>query len=220
MGVIPFLAPFTMIVSGPTSCGKSSWVFKLLKFRSTMISIHPKEVIYALPEGQKISIPEDVKCDSTIKFVHGIPKVDQFKDKMHRLLIIDDQAADCGDEVVTLFTRLSHHFNISVILLTQNIFLPNPGFRTMSLNAHYIIIFKSPRSMDQITCLARQICPGNVKFFQESYQDCSNAPYSYFLLDMTQKCPEKLRFRSNIFPCDKNCTTIYLPSTTSLKKYK
>jgi hypothetical protein len=179
----------------------------------------PVQVIYALPEGQTIEVPEDIKSDTRVKFVHGIPSLEQFNDGQHRLLIIDDQASDCGEEVVALFTRLSHHYLISVILLTQNIFLSTPGFRTMSLNAHYIVLFKAPRSMDQIACLARQICPSNSKFFQEAYADSCAEPHSYFLLDLTQQCPDNLRFRSNIFPNDSKCTTIYVPQApSSLKK--
>lgn len=100
--------------------------------------------------GNRSQFLKNVRKDREIKFVRGIPDVTEgFNDGKHRLLVIDDQAADCGDEVVTLFTRMSHHFSISVILLTQNIFLSTPGFRTMSLNAHYLVLFKAPRSMDQ-----------------------------------------------------------------------
>lgn len=193
-------------------------MFELLRNRSHLIDEPPVEVIYALPEGQTISVPEDIQNDIQVKFIRGIPNLEAFNDGHHRLLILDDQAADCGDDVVALFTRLSHHYSLSVILLTQNIFLSTPGFRTMSLNAHYIVLFKAPRSMDQIGCLARQVCPNNAKFFQESYTDSCLDPHSYFLVDFTQKCPENLRYRSKIFPKDAKCTTIYVPQATSLRK--
>lgn len=177
-----------------------------------MIDIPPTEVIYFLPAGQQIDVPEDIQRDKDIRFHQGIPDINDFEDKKHRLLIIDDQASECGESIVALFTRLSHHFNCSVIVLTQNIFLSKPSFRTMSLNSQYIVLFKAPRSMDQVACLARQLCPGNVKFFQQSYADSCFQPHSYFLIDLTQSCDEELRFRSNIFPDDdKNCTTIYIP---------
>lgn len=211
MGIIPFPSPFTMIISGPTSCGKSTWVFRLLRCRETMIFPPPLEVIYSLPPEQEISIPTDIQQDIDFRIHRGIPNIDEFTDKKHRLLIIDDQAAELGDSVVSLFTRLSHHFSVSVIVLTQNIFLNNPGFRTMSLNAHFIVLFKSPRAMDQVSVLGRQVVPGNIKFFQESYSDACREPHSYFLLDFTQNCPQELRFRSNIFPDDQDSTTIYLP---------
>ena len=40
----------------------------------------------------------------------------------------------------------SHHSNISIIHLVQNIFNKDPSHRTISLNATYIILFKNPRN--------------------------------------------------------------------------
>lgn len=186
-------------------------MFDLLRNRSVLIDDPPVEVVYALPPNQEINFPEDIQADPAVVLFKGIPDFEEFKDKRRRLLIIDDQIQDCGNDVVALFTRGSHHFNISVIVLTQNIFFANPGFRTMSLNAHYIVLFKNPRAMDQISVLARQVSPNNVKFFQESFADATKAAHSYFMLDMTQSCNEKLRFRTNIFPRDVGCTTVYIP---------
>lgn len=165
------------------------------------------EIIYAIPPNQKMKFPDEIKDE--INVFEGIPSV--AGDSRPRLLIIDDQMQECGEEVMTLFTRGSHHFNISVIVLTQNIFISNPCFRTISLNAHYIILFKNPRALDQITVLARQICPTNMKFFQEAYEDSCREPHTYILLDMTQACKDEMRFRTKIFPDDDNSTTIYLP---------
>lgn len=190
-----------------------------------MIDIELTEIIYALPQGQEINVPPEIKNDEKIKFHKGIPAMELFSDGSPRLLVIDDQASQAGEECSELFTRLSHHYNISVMLLSQNIFLSTPHFRTMSLNSHYIILFKSPRSMDQIACISRQICPFNSKFIQASYFDCCQKAFSYLLLDFTQQCPEKLRYRTNIFPDDENCTTCYIPTQppkprSSKKNYK
>lgn len=167
------------------------------------------EIIYSLPENQKIEFPKEITNDSMIKFIHGIPIVTETFNKEHNhLWIIDDQSSNANEEVSDLFTRISHHFSISVILLTQNLFSNNCYFRTISLNAHYIIIFKSPRSQDQIRFLSRQICPTTSKFFIDSYTDCCREPYSYFLIDLTQNCNEDLRYRTKIFPDDNN-TIVY-----------
>lgn len=198
-----------------SACGKSTWVFRLIKERDCMIDTPPIQVIYSLPSGQQIDIPDDIKNDKSVKFCRGLPEIAEFSDRKHRLLIIDDQASECGESIVSLFTRLSHHYNLSVIVLTQNIFLSNPSFRTMSLNAHYIVLFKAPRSMDQVACLGRQVCPANALFFKESYADSCSEPHSYFLLDLTQNCPDQLRFRAKIFPDDKKCTTVYIPNKSS-----
>jgi hypothetical protein len=211
MVVYPFKAPLTGLVGGPTSCGKSTFIFKLLEHRDVLFDVPPVQVIYSLPENQEIFFPDHIKDDKDFKVHRGIPSFENFTDKKHRLVVIDDQAAEIGDEIVAMFTRGSHHFNTSVICLTQNIFLPNPKFRTLSLNAHILVIFKSPRGRDQISCLGRQICPDNSKFFQDAITDAHQESHSYILLDMTQSCPERLRYRSKIFPTDLDCTTVYVP---------
>lgn len=211
MVVLPFKGPFTAILGGPTGCGKSTFIFKLIKNRAVMIDPVVKQVVYSIPENQDIFFPDHIKEDNEVVIHRGIPNFEDFKDGEHRLLIIDDQAVDCGDEVVSMFTRGSHHFNISVIVLTQNIFLGNPKFRTLSLNAHYLIVYKSPRAKDQISCLGRQIFPNQVKFFMEAVSDAHREAHSYILLDMTQSCDEQLRLRSNVFPEDLGCTTVYVP---------
>lgn len=175
-----------------------------------MITKKIHEILYSLPHGQKITLPNELINDPMIKFVDGLPEItNKFSDGKNRLLIIDDQASEANEEVSLMFTRQSHHFNLSVILLTQNLFSSNPFFRTISLNSHYLIIFKSPRNQDQVRFLSRQIYPTKSKFFIDSYSDCCSKPYSYFLIDLTQKCEENLRLRTKIFP-DDQCTIIYV----------
>lgn len=176
-----------------------------------MLDDEMHEIIYSLPPNQEINFPAEIKNDHRITFIEGIPDYTAFNDGKPRLIVIDDQVQECDARVVSLFTRGSHHYNISVIVLTQNIFFAKPGFRTMSLNSHYIVLFKNPRGMDQISCIARQVMPNNVRFFQEAFADSCREGHSYLLLDMTQGCSDELRFRSNIFPGDKDCTTVYLP---------
>ena len=54
-------------------------------------------------------------------------------------------ATEIADETVAnLFTKGSHHRNVSVVFLAQNLLPKNKCARTMSLNAHYIVLFKNP----------------------------------------------------------------------------
>ena len=98
--------------------------------------------------------------------------------------------------VVDIFTKYSHHKNLSVIYLTQNLFHQSKGQRDISLNAHYIVVFRNPRDHSQIAHFARQLYPENSKFIQEAYNDATDTPHGYILLDLKQETPESCLYFS------------------------
>ena len=110
---------------------------------------------------------------SSINFIEGLPDMTSFDPTKVNLLIIDDLMHEMNGVVAKLFTKGSHHWNTSVLLLTQNIFNQNKHSRTVSLNAHYMILFKNVRDASQITNLAKQMYPGNVKYLKSRYEDAS-----------------------------------------------
>ena len=82
-----------------------------------------------------------------------------------------------GDKrIAHLFTKRSHHRNLSVIYIVQNIFHQGRETRNISLNAHYIVLFKSPRDKQQVPILARQVKPGHVQEFMKSYEEATSGP--------------------------------------------
>ena len=87
----------------------------------------------------------------TIEFVKGIPESlenDSYLDVNKRnLIVIDDQMIEAGKDnrIVNLFTKGSHHRNLSVIYIVQNLFHQGKGNLSISLNSHYLVLFKNPR---------------------------------------------------------------------------
>ena len=81
-----------------------------------------------------------------------------------------------------------------------NIFHKNKHSRTVSLNAHYMVLFKNVRDASQITNLAKQMYPGNVKYLKSSYEDATNKHYGYFLIDLKSDTSDLPRLRTDIFP--------------------
>jgi len=83
---------------------------------------------------------------------------------------------------------------------TATIAAPTKQSRTMSLNSHYIIVFKNARDAMQIATLARQMYPGQAKFLVEAFQDATKKPYGYLLIDLKATTIDRYRIRTNIFP--------------------
>jgi hypothetical protein len=196
--------PFTSIIAGPTGSGKTVFTFKFISEAENMISPPPEKIMYCYGEYQSVfnQYPHVI-------FNEGLPDVSQFDGKERVLLILDDLMSETNDSVSNIFTKGSHHRNISVIYLTQNLFYKSKQNRTMSLNAHYIVLFKNPRDAVQVATLARQMYPGQSKFLVEAFKNATEKPFGYLLLDLKPDTDEKYRVRTGIFPGDTHY--VYLP---------
>ena len=101
--------------------------------------------------------------------------------------------------VADLFTKGSHHWKVSVVYVTQNIYeKTSKDYRTMSLNANYIVAFKNPRDMSQIRYLSQQAFPHKPKLLTEIYNMETRKPHSYILIDFKQNTPDQFRVRSSV----------------------
>ena len=125
-----------------------------------------------------------------------------FDGKKRTLLVMDDLMTSTDDRVVDIFTKLSHHRNRSVVYLTQNIFYKTKQTRTLSLNSHYVVLFKNARDGTQVANLARQMYPGKSAFMIEAFKNVTSASYGYLLIDLKQETDDKLSLRTGIFPED------------------
>jgi hypothetical protein len=137
-----------------------------------------------------------------IEFNQGIPddidNIDYLDVSQRNLIVLDDLMAQSGKDkrIADLFTKGSHHRNLSIIYIVQNIFHQGKEMRNISLNAHYIVLFKSPRDKQQISMLARQIYPGKVQEFMMSYEDATSRPHGYLMLDLKPTTSDQDRLKT------------------------
>ena len=151
--------PFTCIVAGPTGCGKTTFVTRLLRHSSTMIDPSPELVTWYYGEWQSAYENLDIP---NLRLEEGLPT--SFDASKRNIVVLDDLMAETDERVTNLFTKKSHHCNTSVIYLVQNLFPKNKESRTISLNSQYIVVFKNSRDVSQMTTLAKQMYHGRVKF--------------------------------------------------------
>lgn len=201
------------MIAGPTSCGKSVFTTRFLKHVNDLVDTQLIEIIYCAPEE---SYPDLSECTVPVRFLDYLPDASLFSDKRPRLVVVDDMQREQNESVVDIFTKLSHHLNMSVIFIVQNIFHKGKGMRDISLNSHYIVAYKSPRDRNQFGTLSRQICPGNTRYINEAFEDATSVPYGYLVMDLTQTTPDHLRYRTNIFPDDKPQNIVYVPKNFAI----
>ena len=116
------------------------------------------EMLLTLPD---ISFHESVPNEQTIKSLN---------DGKFNIIVLDDLMEIIIKNVDThnLFTKFCHHYNITAIFLTQNIFAQGPYSRSINLNTHIIILFRNKRDETQIHTLGKQLFPGNKQVFIEA----------------------------------------------------
>lgn len=196
--------PFSLLLAGPSSCGKSTFVCNLLSDIANNIDFPIKKIHWCYSEE---NARPNINCKEKgfqILYHIGIPESFSNENNEPLLVILDDLMNETGNnsKVSELFTKGSHHRNISVILITQNIFHKGSHTRDISLNAKYIVLFKNPRDGAQAGHLCRQIYPENSRSLTEIYKSATEKPYSYLLIDLTQTSNDLIRFRSDIFNPD------------------
>lgn len=208
-----FIHPFTAIVAGPSGCGKSNFVTHFLNYVEDICNTQFNEITWCYDEMQPLyNLPN-------VNYSQGIPDLSMFDGKQPQLLIIDDLMRESDGRIVDIFTKGSHHRNLSVFYISQNLFHQGKGQRDISLNSSYIVYFKNPRDKTQIRYLARQVYPENSKFVEEAYKDATKEAHGYLMIDLKQNTNDMCRFKTKIFPFDANCT-VYVPKKNGFKYNK
>ena len=197
--------PFTCIVAGCTQSGKTVCVKSLLENAQKTISPPPQRIIWCYGQW-KPSYFDTMRTIPGIEFNQGIPEdidnADYLDVSQRNLIELDELMAQSGKDkrIANLFTKGSHHRNLTIIYIVQNIFHQGKEMRNISLNAHYIVLFKSPRDKQQISMLARQVNPWKVQEFMRSYDDATSRLHGYLMLDLKPTTDDQDRLKTNILP--------------------
>ena len=137
----------------------------------------------------------------------GYPSYDEtrkivmpFKKTGGSIIILDDQLSGLSDDIVRIFHELAHHCNTTCFFLSQNLFFANKRYRSISLNANYMILMKNVRDQSQIMHLAKQFAPYRESYVVQSFMEVSKKMFGYMIFDYHQKSADITRVRTNILP--------------------
>lgn len=206
---VSLIHPFSAIISGPSGSGKTEFVCKLLDVRPFNVDIEDIVICYA--DWQDAY---DRLSKKGCRFVQGMIDPDELDPKVRHLVIMDDLMQYDDKRIEQFFVRSCHHRNTSCFYIVQNLFCQSKSFRTCSLNCHYMILFKSPRDINQIRILEHQMYPTKKNYLVDSYNDaCTSKPFGYIFLDLKNNSDERLRVRSRIL---EDTQDVYLPKDYKL----
>jgi hypothetical protein len=174
-----FKHPFSCLLSGPSGSSKTSFCIRFLQNLNTLGTVADfsggnvwcNSEISAIPYGQLAGAKH-------VRFHVGVPADFNNNGEKPCLIILDYLLNTAYSKVVCdLFTKGSHHRNISLILITQNLFHQGKFCRDISLNAKYIVVLKHVRDREQLTHLARKVLPHDIKGLSDAYLNATEEPH-------------------------------------------
>lgn len=196
-----FIHPFTSIIAGATSSGKTEFTKLLIKNWKLLINIHTNilKVLWCFSETKSLFKNEFDNVE--IEFNKGIPSLEVIERSKPHLIVIDDLMDEINQDVKNLFTKISHHHKISIIFIVQNLFNYNKYMRSISLNTEYFILMNGDRYIGQVENLGRQIFRSkNKDNFLDIFNKATNRPYGYLIIDLHPKRNKIITLRTRIFP--------------------
>ena len=199
-----FRHPFTCICSGPTGSGKTILIRRLLNnWKNTILieknSLEEKlNVFWVYGQFQELY---NYKLENVeITYSSFLPSSSELKNDNIDLVIVDDLMDEMSnnERMSKLFTKESHHLNLSVIFVVQNFFHQSKNMRNISLNSQYIILMNNVRDQNQIDFLGRQLFSDKIKAFRNAYKDAVSKVFGYLVIDLKPDTPNKYRLKTRL----------------------
>lgn len=206
--------PFTLIVSGPSGCGKTHLVEKLIS-NNACFTEPIQEIVWShshltdqselkkrlLAKGLDISFTENFPEDRLLKKT-------LFRNSGPKLLVLDDifTGPVQNKSLTDLFNIISHHQNISVILIVQNLHGLTRNQQSclgaLLRSCKYVALFVNRRMSPVIKQLALHYFPGeNHKLFTPFKQLLqSYEKYQYLMLDFDCEDPKYVVREGGLLP--------------------
>lgn len=203
--LVPFETPTSIFVVGMSGSGKSYLTRQILQHANGMFKKPTVRILFCYGVWQDLYDRMNKEIPF-IEFYQGLPSSDEIYEfgliEGHKILVLDDLMIDAADkvEMAHLLCVGSHHYNITVIHLLQNIFHKGIAMRTASLNCHYFILFPSYRDRLQIQSFGKQLFPGKSKYFMDAFEKATSKPYGYLLVDISLHSDKTYQLRTDILP--------------------
>lgn len=205
--------PFKWCLVGSSGSGKTNFALQIVSQANKLFDQPPSNVIIIYKEFQKIYNQFNNFTPTKCINEEDVDLEGLTKDNQERLLIICDDLyfSNKLHEISEHFLIKARHRNISWLVLTQSIF-NNTSLKNISRNSTHITLFKSVR-LNEPHIFFTQLRPKSSKVLQDIYRKATENSYTYLDIDLSQTCPDKYRYKSNIFD---NFITVYIimsPST-------
>jgi hypothetical protein len=191
--------PFKWTLVGSSGSGKTNFSLEIVKNSQQLFDLPPTKIIIVYKVFQDIYKYFNNYINTSLYAEDEVDFEELTLNNTERLLIICDDLyfSKKLNEIAEQFLIKGRHRNTSWIVLTQSIF-NQPALKNISRNSSHITLFKSVR-LNEPHIFFSQLRPKSSKVLQNIYAQATEKSYSYLDIDLSQTCPDKLRYKTNIF---------------------
>ena len=194
-----FRTPCSVLIVGPSGSGKTVFTTRLLTDNLDLFSTRPDTIKYCYGSWQKSF--ESLK-KAGVSFSAGVPTERDLYKWFPRggVLVMHDLMTEGNNDksVLDIFTKHSHHRNITVLYLCQDMFPPGKFAKSISRNAHYIVAFKNPRDQLGVRNVALQAFPVKWQTVLDVFRRATSRPFGYLVLDLHPASTDDKRLVSHL----------------------
>ena len=186
-----------MSMVGPAASGKSHLIFEML-IKGTFVPAFDRifhfyqyfQKLYAEMQKEVRNIEFIGSLD--FDFIENLPN-----DGTNYLLIFDDSCVEISrSKQFEKIAIAGRHRKLNCISIKHNLFHKSANGRDTELQKTYIVLFKSPRDVQQIDVLGKQLGLGNTLW--KWYADATSVPYGLLMIDLSPKTNDLLRYSTDV----------------------
>jgi len=206
-----FSHPTQILITGPTKTGKTTLVSNMLidGNRDKMFIPNLQEVywFYTMP-GSIVGLRDKLPG---VHFVRGYPTIDKFTEmdpSVPKLVVLDDlmemtDKKSSYEDLKRLFSAISHHCNVSVVFIVQDLYV-NRNMTRLANQSEHVISMCNGAAAYQVSKLASKLFgAGYEAFIRWVIADIRDRrSHGYILMSTEATLPEIKRIRSCILPSD------------------
>ena len=192
-----------MYLVGPSGSGKTVFVNDMLRMKTFQPSFD--RILYFYKYYQSI-YDTVIQSIADIEFVQGFDfdTIDNLPADGTKYLLIFDDSLDIlsKSEKFNGIATAGRHRNLNCVYIKHNLFHKNKTGRDAELQTTHIVLFKSPRDVQQIDILGRKLGLG--RQLKQWYDDATQEPFGHLMIDLRPSTPDLLRYCSNVtsFPSE------------------
>ena len=181
---------------GPSETGKTQLIYNWLKIGTFQPNF---DKIYLFYQHSEPLYDVMQKENKNLEFVLGVnfEIIQSLENNGTKYLLMFDDSCEeiCNSNDIVDFATAGRHRGLSTIYIKHNLFHQSKLGRDVELQNTYIVLFRSPRDVTQVTTLGAQLGLGSE--LVDWYRDATFVPFGHLLIALSPRTDNRIRYCTN-----------------------